>query len=66
MSTICIKPSKTDSRLRAYIAESVREILSDPDFGLDLTTEIKRQLHMSQKTSRRSYVSLATLRKRLG
>lgn len=66
MSTISIESNKIDSRLRAWIAESVSEVLADPDFGLDLTTEMKRALHASQKSSHRTYVSLATLRKRLG
>lgn len=52
--------------MRAWIAESVSEVLADPDFGLDLTAEMKRALRASQKLSRRTYVSLATLRKRLG
>ncbi|MBI4088674.1 hypothetical protein HY415_01110 [Candidatus Kaiserbacteria bacterium] len=66
MNTISIRSGKIDSRLRACIAESVSEVLADPDFGLELTDEMKRRLRTSQKSSRRTYVSLATLRKRLG
>lgn len=58
--------NKINSQMRAWIAESVSEVLADPDFGLDLTDEMKRTLRSSQKPSRRMYVSLATLRKRLG
>lgn len=66
MNTISLGANKIDSRLKAYIAESVREVLADPDFGLELTDEMKRRLRASQKSSRRAYVSLATIRKRLG
>lgn len=66
MNTISIGSGKTNSQVRAWIAESVSEVLADPDFGLDLTTEMKRALRVSQKSSHRAYVSLATLRKRLG
>lgn len=66
MNTTSIGSSKIGTQLRAYIAESVSEVLADPDFGLDLTAEMKRTLRASQKSSRRTYVSLATLRKRLG
>ncbi|MEK7089824.1 MAG: hypothetical protein AAB920_03335, partial [Patescibacteria group bacterium] len=66
MNTSTIGAGKANSQMRAWIAESVSEVLADPDFGLDLTTEMKRALRTSQKASRRTYVSLATLRKRLG
>lgn len=66
MNTISLGANKINSRLRACIAESVREVLADPDFGLELTDEMKRQLRASRKSSRRAYVSLATIRKRLG
>lgn len=66
MNTASIGASKIGVQLRAYIAESVREALADPDFGLELTDEMKRRLRASQKSSRRTYVSLATIRKRLG
>ncbi|MEK7515673.1 MAG: hypothetical protein AAB555_01930 [Patescibacteria group bacterium] len=66
MNTISIEAGKANSQMRAWIAESVSEVLADPDFGLDLTAEMKRALRVSRKSSRRTYVSLATLRKRLG
>ncbi len=66
MNTVSIRANKTNSQMRAWIAESVSEVLADPDFGLDLTAEMKRILRASQRSSRRTYVSLATLRKRLG
>jgi len=66
MNTVSIGSNKINSRLKAYIAESISEVLTDPDFGLELTDEMKRRLRASQKSSRRTYISLATLRKRLG
>ena len=39
--------------LRALIADSIQEILGDPDFGLELTTYAKRKLNTSLKDTRR-------------
>jgi len=66
MNTASIGLGKVSAQMRACVAESVHEVLSDPDFGLELTEEAKRRLRAARKTSRRSYISLATLRKRLG
>ena len=43
--------------LKAYIAESIREILEDPDFGLELTERAKRRLRASSKSSKRAPLS---------
>ncbi|HXK38780.1 MAG TPA: hypothetical protein VJ043_01685 [Candidatus Paceibacterota bacterium] len=39
--------------LRAVIADSIQEILGDPDFGLELTAYAKRKLSASFKDTRR-------------
>lgn len=50
-------------RLRAYVAESVREVLDDPDFGLELTEDFKRRLRLSEAKPQK-YTPLATVVKR--
>lgn len=47
--------------LRAAIAESVQEILNDPDFGLELTPAAKKRLRTAMKDNRRGK-SLAQVR----
>ena len=39
--------------LRAVIADSIQEILGDPDFGLELTAYAKRRLRATLKDTRR-------------
>lgn len=41
------------AELKAYVAHSIREILEDPDFGLELTEKAKRRLRAFSKTNRR-------------
>ena len=62
MNLIATKAKSIEPRLRAYIAESVREVLDDPDFGLELSATAKRHLRAAQ-TQPRKYVPLATVLK---
>lgn len=57
-----LKKKDTDLQLRAYIAESVREVLDDPDFGLELSETTKQCLHRVQ-TRPRKYIPLAAVLK---
>lgn len=59
-----MKGKNADIRLRAYIAESVLEVLDDPDFGLELSDDFKRRLRLSEKKPRK-YTPLAIVLKRL-
>ena len=63
MNTASVGTDKISPRLKAYIAESVREVLDDPDFGLELSATAKRRLKQAQKSSAKG-ISLATLLKR--
>ena len=42
-----------DPALRAVIADSIQEILGDPDFGLELTAYAKRKLNTAMKDTRK-------------
>ena len=57
------KIKSIDARLRAYIAESVRDLLDDPDFGLELSTPAKRRLREVQMNSEKG-IPLATILKK--
>ena len=50
--------------LKAFIAHSIREILDDPDFGLELSETTKRRLRAA-KNKKQKWISHAELKKRL-
>ncbi|MCX6788221.1 MAG: hypothetical protein NT108_03620 [Candidatus Kaiserbacteria bacterium] len=63
MNLVATKKKALDPQLRAYIAESVREVLDDPDFGLELSAAAKRRLKEAQ-TSVGKGIPLATILKK--
>lgn len=63
MNFVSLKSKNIEPRLRAYIAESVREMLDDPDFGLELSATAKRRLKKAQASSAKG-IPLTTLLKR--
>ena len=63
MNIVSTKSDHINPRLKAYIAESVREILDDPDFGLELSATAKRRLKEARRSSAKG-IPLVTLLKR--
>ena len=51
MQKVAIKNHKIETLVRRQVAHSMREILTDPDFGLELKPAVVRRL----KKSRESY-----------
>jgi hypothetical protein len=49
--------------LKVFIAHSVREILDDPDYGLELREDFKKKLRTAQ-TSKGRGTSISEIRKR--
>jgi len=46
--TVAVKTSgKVSAETKAVIAQTIREILDDPDFGLELTAKAKKRLRQS-------------------
>lgn len=52
-----------DPALRAVIADSIQEILGDPDFGLELTAATKKRLQ-SAKNKKQNWTSLDEIRRK--
>lgn len=67
MTTVAKKIAKKykflEPDLKAYIAESIYEVLNDPDRGLELTDETKRRLRAA-KNKKQKTVSLSELKKK--
>lgn len=53
MSVKELQKRNVDPALRAVIADSIQEILGDPDFGLELTAYAKRKLTKATKDTRK-------------
>ena len=49
MTTAVRKQTTMRPELKAFIAHSVREILDDPDYGLQLTEHIKKKLRTAER-----------------
>ena len=50
--------------LKAFIATSIKEVLDDPDFGLELSEATKRRLRAT-KTKKQKWISHTNLKKKL-
>lgn len=61
MSVKELQNRNVDPALRAVIADSIREILDDPDFGLELTAATKKRLQ-SAKNKKQNWTSLDEIR----
>ncbi len=55
--------NKLEPNTKAFIAEAIRDIVSDPDFGLELTEEAQKRLAKA-RTSRGKTVSLSEIKKK--
>lgn len=53
-----------NSDLKAFITTSIKEVLDDPDFGLELTATTMRRLRAA-KNKKQKLISHAELKKRL-
>ena len=54
---------KLEISTKAFIVEAVRDIISDPDFGLKLTKEAERRLRQAQ-TSKGKISFLSEIKKK--
>ena len=58
------KNHKLNPDLKAFITTSIKEVLDDPDFGLELSQTTKRRLRAA-KSKKQKWISHANLKKRL-
>ena len=63
MATATKKYKNIEPELKAFIVESIYEVLNDPDRSLDLTEKTKRRLRAAMKGKQKT-VSLAEVKKK--
>ncbi|HLD13943.1 MAG TPA: hypothetical protein VJB18_04420 [Burkholderiales bacterium] len=61
--TTAIKHRVLGPDLKAFIATSIKEVLDDPDFGLELSEATKRRLRIAQG-KKQKLTSHAVMKKR--
>ena len=52
------------SQLQMLIVRAVQEVLSDPDFGLELTVQARKRLREAQKAKIRKTISLEEIKRK--
>lgn len=57
-----LKEQQLEMKTKAFIAETVREILEDPDFGLELSESVEKRLSRSRLSKKR--VSLSEIKRK--
>lgn len=57
MPTTTTKSKTGTKNIRALIFEAAQEILSDPDFALELSDSVKKRLKVSKKNSKTKSLS---------
>ena len=63
MATATQKRDSITPELKAFIAHSIREILDDPDYGLELKESFKKKLRAAQKSKDKG-IPLAEIRRK--
>jgi len=63
MATTTQKHENIRPELKAFIAHSIREILDDPDYGLELTEAFKKKLKAAQRSKSKG-IPLSEIRKK--
>lgn len=54
--------NKLEPDTKAFITEAIQDIVSDPDFGLELSDEVKKRLAKAKKSPRKT-VPLSEIKK---
>ena len=63
MSNVLTIPKKIPGAIRGLIAQAMQDVLSDPDFKLELTALAKKRL-LKEQTDKSKRVSFAEIKKR--
>lgn len=61
--TIATIPKKITKEMKTFIVQAICEILSDPDFGLELNEKVKKRLRQAL-VSKQKTISFLEIKKR--
>ncbi|OGG41011.1 hypothetical protein A2118_01875 [Candidatus Kaiserbacteria bacterium GWA2_50_9] len=61
--TMATKQHLLSPDIKAFIMESINDVLEDPDFGLELTEGFKKKLQVAKRSKVRT-ISLEEVRKK--
>ncbi|MFH1170497.1 MAG: hypothetical protein V1704_02970 [Candidatus Vogelbacteria bacterium] len=64
MITSALKDRKFISLVRMSVAESVQQVLADPDFGLEIKDSFRKRLLKYKNKKSKKFTSLAEIKKR--
>jgi len=56
-------PKRLTKEIKTFIIQTVKEVLNDPDFGLELSEKAKKRLHQAL-ISKRKTISFSEIRKK--
>lgn len=56
-------PKKLTGEIKLFIVRAIEEVLSDPDFGLELTERAKRRLRQAAGSKRKN-ISFSEIKKK--
>ena len=59
-----LKDRKFISLVRMTVAESVQQVLTDPDFGLEIKDSFRKRLLKYKNKKAKKFISLAEIKKR--
>jgi hypothetical protein len=55
--------TKLDTSTKIFLSQAIREIIDDPDFGMELTDQVKNRLSIAKKGNYKT-TSLSKIAKR--
>ena len=64
MLTSALKDRKFISLVRMTVAESVQQVLADPDFGLEIKDSFRKRLLRYKNKKSKKFTSLAGIKKK--
>ena len=56
-------PKRLTKEIKTFIIQTVKEVLNDPDFGLELSEKAKKRLHQAL-ISKRKTISFSEIKKK--
>ncbi len=63
MPTKTTKGQALQTKVRVFVVNAIKEVLDDPDFGLELTERAKKRLRQTSRSKRKT-ISLSEIKRR--